>query len=388
MAWDVLIRGATVFDGTGSPPRALDLGVQGDRIVFMGQATTQCAKIDLDARGLVVSPGFIDIHTHSDMSLLIDGRGQSKVNQGVTTDVTGNCGFSPFPINPAHLTHHLDLLAGIGDDPAALSWVDLNGYRDAAEQGGIALNIAPLVGHGALRIAVMGVRKDNASAAELQAMRELLDRMLDQGAFGMTTGLTYVPSRYAATDELTALCQVLAGRDRLYATHARDKDLLGDDHRYGPLHEALQLGQASGVRVQYSHAAINTPSEWGSAGEWTRRFDAAVGQGLDAGFDVYPYDASSSALTQYLPPWVQEGGVAAMSTRLQDADVMARAEADLIKGWSAHLIPWLWDRVVLARTDGLLGTVEGQNLQQAVLQYGLAHHRCLFVTCIHRECIA
>ena len=381
MAWDVLIRGATVFDGTGSPPRALDLGVQGDRIVFMGQATTQGALIDLDARGLVVSPGFIDIHTHSDMSLLIDGRGQSKVSQGVTTDVTGNCGFSPFPINPAHLTHHLDLLAGIGDDPAALSWVDLNGYRAAAEQGGIALNIAPLVGHGALRIAVMGVRKDNASAAELQAMRELLDRMLDQGAFGMTTGLTYVPSRYAATDELTALCQVLAGRDRLYATHARDKDLLGDDHRYGPLHEALQLGQASGVRVQYSHAAINTPSEWGSAGEWTRRFDAAVGQGLDAGFDVYPYDASSSALTQYLPPWVQEGGVAAMSARLQDADVMARAEADLIKGWSAHLIPWLWDRVVLARTDGLLGTVEGHHLQQAADLLGMTPARLVLSLC-------
>ena len=109
MAWDVLIRGATVFDGTGSPPREIDLGVQSDRIVFMGRATKQGALIDLDARGLVVSPGFIDIHTHSDMSLLIDGRGQSKVSQGVTTDVTGNCGFSPFPINPAHLTHHLDI---------------------------------------------------------------------------------------------------------------------------------------------------------------------------------------------------------------------------------------------------------------------------------------
>jgi N-acyl-D-amino-acid deacylase len=124
---------------------------------------------------LVVSPGFIDIHTHSDMSLLIDGRGQSKVSQGVTTDVTGNCGFSPFPINPTHLALHLDLLAGIGDDPAALNWVDLDGYRAAAEQNGIALNIAPLVGHGALRIAVMGVRSESADAAELQAPLEAED---------------------------------------------------------------------------------------------------------------------------------------------------------------------------------------------------------------------
>jgi hypothetical protein len=129
MAWDMLIRNATVFDGTGAPPAELDLGVQGDRIVFMGQASTQRARVDLDARGMVVCPGFIDIHTHSDMSLLIDGRGQSKVSQGVTTEVTGNCGFSPFPVNPAHLALHLDLLAGIGDDPAPLAWTDLEGYR-------------------------------------------------------------------------------------------------------------------------------------------------------------------------------------------------------------------------------------------------------------------
>ena len=381
MAWDMLIRNATVFDGTGAPPVELDLGVQGDRIVFMGQASTQRARVDLDARGLVASPGFIDIHTHSDMSLLIDGRGQSKVSQGVTTDVTGNCGFSPFPINPAHLALHLDLLAGIGDDPAPLAWTDLEGYRQTAEARGIALNIAPLVGHGALRIAAMGVRSDAATQTEMQAMCDSLSLLLDQGAFGMTTGLTYVPSRYAPTAELLSLCQVLAARQRLYATHARDQDLEGDDHRYGPLREALHLGAAAGVRVQYSHAAINTPSEWGSAADWTRRFDQAVDQGLDAGFDVYPYDASSSALTQYLPPWVQEGGVAAMSERLQHADVMARAEADLLKGWSAHLIPWLWERVVLARTDGLLGTQEGQNLQQAAGQLGISPAQLVLRLC-------
>ncbi len=313
--------------------------------------------------------------------MVYDGRGQSKVHQGVTTEVTGNCGFSPFPINPENMQLHQDLLAGIGDDALELSWVDLEGYRRVAEDRGIAINTAPLVGHGALRIAVMGVASAPANARQLQAMQSLLARMLDQGAFGMSTGLTYVPSRYAPTSELVSLCETLAARGRLYATHARDRDLDGNDHRYGPLNEALHLGRATGVKVQYSHAAINTPSEWGSASAWTARFEAAVQQGQDAAFDVYPYDASSSALTQYLPAWVQEGGVTAMRERLSDEATMARAEADLAQGWSANRIPWLWDRVVLARTDGLLGAKEGLTIEQAAAQAGMSPARYTLELC-------
>ena len=368
MQTDLLVRGGLVYDGTSAAPRKADVGIRGAQIVFVGDGARIAAPRVLDAGGQVVAPGFIDIHTHSDLSLLIDGRGQSKVTQGVTTEVTGNCGFSPFPINPAHMQLHQDLLAGIGDDAFALSWTDVDGYRQVAESRGIALNIAPLVGHGALRIAAMGVSSAAASPEQLAHMQALLNRMLDQGAFGMTTGLTYVPSRYAPTSELVSLCETLASRGRLYASHARDQDLDGDDHRYGPLNEALHLGRATGVKVQYSHAAINTPSEWGSAGAWTARFEVAVQEGLDAAFDVYPYDASSSALTQYLPAWVQEGGVAEMHERLSDEAVMARAEADLAQGWSANRIPWLWDRVVLARTDGVLGAVEGKTIAAAAAE--------------------
>ncbi len=367
---DFLVRGGTVYDGSGAPPRRADVRVDAGRITAIGDGLQAPGHRVVEAGGLVVAPGFIDIHTHSDVSLLQDGRGQSKVTQGVTTEVTGNCGFSPFPINPAHMQLHQDLLAGIGDDALALTWTDVEGYRREAEARGIALNIAPLVGHGALRIAAMGVEPAAASPAQMQAMQALLETMLDQGAFGMTTGLTYVPSRYAPTSELVSLCETLARRGRLYASHARDKGLDGDDHRYGPLNEALHLGRTTGVKVQYSHAAINTPSEWGTAGLWTERFEAAVASGVDAGFDVYPYDASSSALTQYLPAWVQEGGVAAMRERLMDEATMDRAEADLAQGWSAHRIPWLWDRVVLARTDGVLGAREGQSLQAAAAVAG------------------
>jgi len=381
MQADLLIRGAHVFDGTGAPAREVDVATRQGVIVLVGDGTDLQAARVVDAAGLVVAPGFIDIHTHSDMSLMLDGRGQSKVSQGVTTEVTGNCGFSPFPINPGHMQLHLDLLAGIGDDALPLAWTDLQGYREAVEARGIAPNIAPLVGHGALRIAAMGVRTGAASASEMAAMQSLLDTQLDQGAYGLTTGLTYVPSRYAPTEELVSLCETLARRKRLYASHARDKDLTGDDHRYGPLNEALHLGRSTGARIQYSHAAINTPSEWGTASLWTERFDAAVAQGVDAAFDVYPYDASSSALTQYLPAWVQEGGVAAMRERLSDEATMARAEADLAQGWSANRIPWLWDRVVLARTDGVLGAIEGKSIEAAAAAAGMTPARYTLALC-------
>ncbi len=381
MQADVLIRGAQMVDGTGAPPRLADVAIRGGLIAHIGDGSTVDADLVIDAQGQVVAPGFIDIHTHSDISLLLDGRGQSKVSQGVTTEVTGNCGFSPFPINPQHMQLHLDLLAGIGDDALVLNWTDVEGYRQEAERRGIAVNIAPLVGHGALRIAAMGVDSAAASAEQMATMQSLLGTMLDQGAFGLTTGLTYVPSRYAPTEELVSLCETLARRQRLYASHARDKDLVGNDHRYGPLNEALHLGRTTGARVQYSHAAINTPSEWGSARLWTERFEQAVQQGLDAAFDVYPYDASSSALTQYLPAWVQEGGVAAMRERLSDEAVMARAQADLALGWSAHRIPWLWDRVVLARTDGLLGAREGQSIEAAAAAAGKSPERLTLELC-------
>jgi N-acyl-D-aspartate/D-glutamate deacylase len=197
----------------------------------------------------------------------------------------------------------------------------------------------------------------------------------------MSTGLTYVPSRYADIDELVALAKVLKKHNRVYASHARDYDILGDDDFFGVVNEALEVGRRSGVRVQYSHAAINQPHRWGMAGKWCDLFAHAVNDGVDACFDVYPYDASSSALSQYLPAWVQADGVEAMAKRLADPENFARAEKDLAKGWGALEIPWQWDRVMLSATEGLLDTKPGQRIDDAARERSVTPEHLVLELC-------
>ncbi|CAB5050185.1 MAG: amidohydrolase family protein [Actinobacteria bacterium] len=377
--FDIAITGS-LYDGTGSLPQVCTIAIKDGLIAYVGNDQVQ-ATLVIDATDLAVAPGFIDVHTHSDVSLLLDGRGQSKVFQGVTTEVTGNCSFSAFPINVKYKKEHADFLEGIGDDRIDFSWTDLDGYRKALEDSGIAINIAPLVGHGTLRIAAMGLHDSQANDEEVMLMKNLLDSCLEQGAFGMSTGLTYIPSGYSSFEELTSLCEVLKIHDKIYATHARDSDILGNDPFLGPLNEALALSRRTKVRIQFSHAAINDPSLWGSAKKWTDHFEVAVNEGSDAAFDVYPYDASSSALTQYLPSWVQEGGVDQMKMRLSDKMVFEKAAVELSRGWSANVIPWDWNRVVLARTDDLMQTTPGDSILIAAQKLNLSPEHLVLELC-------
>ena len=380
--YDLVLSGL-IYDGTGAKPFEGFVGVTGEEISYVGyEKITGRNEITAPA----ISAGFIDIHTHSDLSMALDGRCESKLFQGVTTDVSGNCAFGAVPINRERIAEHTGHLQGMdftggGYQASDISWNDLNGYRATLQARGIAQNSAPLVGHGNLRIAAMGLKEGGAKGADLAKMTELLERELAQGAFGMSTGLTYVPSRYADIDELVALGKVLKKHNRIYASHARDYDILGDDDFFGVVNEALEVGRRSGVRVQYSHAAINQPHRWGMAGKWTDIFAAAVKEGVDACFDVYPYDASSSALTQYLPAWVQADGIDAMAARLSDPDTFARAESDLAKGWGALEIPWQWDRVMLSATEGLLNTKAGQRIDEAARERNLTPEHLVLELC-------
>src|SRR5262245_21959732 len=367
--FDLIVRGANVIDGTGAPARPADVGIVGDRIAAVGAIEDGAiAARTIDAHGRVACPGFIDIHTHSDLTLVADGRGESKLRQGVTTEVVGNCSFSAFPIEPARRDLHADHLAR-ATEPLTPWWTDLDGYADALHEQGLAINVAPLAGHGTLRVAAMGVEERAPTASELSRMRRDLEHALEQGAFGMSTGLTHVPSAYGDFDEVAALASVCAKHGALYATHCR---AARPDER-AAVAEAIELGRRVGVTVEFSHLAINRPERWGHGAELLAMFDTAREDGVDICFDVYPYDASSSSLTQYLPAWVQAGGTQEMVDRLADPAVRRRALDDMAGGWFGD-IPWLWDRFLVSSSpDGygvamtLADLAEGEGLDPAEL---------------------
>jgi N-acyl-D-amino-acid deacylase len=360
MELDLLFRNALLVDGAGAEPRRGDLGVRAGRIAAVGAvpASAGAARV-IDAGGLALAPGFIDVHTHSDVSLLLEPAGESKVFQGVTTEVVGNCSFSAFPVDPRRADLHHEHLQGIEQEPPRATWTDLDGYAAAVRERGTALHVAPLAGHGALRIAAMGLREGPAAGGDLDRLRGLVGEAMEQGALGISTGLTYVPSMYGSTDEIVALCEVVAAHGGVYATHARANAAAGE---FAAVEEAIEIGRRSRARVEFSHLAINDPRNWGRGHELLALFDAAVVDGVDIGFDVYPYDASSSALTQYLPAWVQVGGHEAMAARLRDRETRRRAVADLATGWAGG-IPWHWDRVTVCQAPAASQQCVGRTLE-------------------------
>jgi hypothetical protein len=359
---DIVILNSTIVDGTGSAPRLGHIIISNGVIISIGEGTpAKCeyeeTRITIDAKNKIVCPGFIDIHTHSDLTLVADGRGESKLRQGVTTEVVGNCSFSAFPIEPQHLDLHADHLAR-ATAPLRPWWTDFNGYAQVLEDQGISLNVASLAGHGTLRVAAMGVDQRQPTKSELKRMVSDLHNAISQGAFGMSTGLTHVPSAYGDFEEIATLAEVLAGHDALYATHSRAAE---PDER-AAVAESIEIGRRTGVKVEFSHLAINRPERWGTGLELLAMFDQARADGVDIFFDVYPYEASSSSLTQYLPPWVQAGGTEEMRKRLAIPDLRERALTDMSHGWF-NGIPWLWDRFHVSSTPD--GSYVGLTLETA-----------------------
>lgn len=344
---DLIITNGLIVDGTGAAPRPGGVAIENDRIVAVDSLPSATpATNTIDARGGLICPGFIDIHTHSDLSVVSHPCCTSKIHQGVTTEVVGNCGFSAFPVNPKYRSDQADLLRMIGRADTPLVWSDMEGFASVVEQARPAINVAPLVGHGTLRIAAGVGAAMRVSDQDRAEMRRLLAQCFEQGAFGFTTGLTYVPSCLAGAEEIDDLVELTARYDRLYATHARGS--LGEA---GAIEEAATVAARTGARLQYSHLAINQPAHWGTADSVLDRFHRFRRGGIDVAFDVYPYDASSSALTQHLPPWVQQGGLEAMRRRLADRTERLRVTRELAHDWWDET-PWMWERFVISSAPG------------------------------------
>ncbi|HEY3917092.1 MAG TPA: D-aminoacylase [Stellaceae bacterium] len=308
---DILIRGGAVIDGSGAPAAEADVAIEGGRIAAIAPKLSVDATRAIDARGLVVAPGFIDIKTHSDWTLPLNPKAESKIRQGVTTEVIGHCGYSCAPALPGKAALLRDYLS-----PSApwLTFIDQSYADYLAGFPATSTNIVPLVGHNTLRLMVMGLANRRASSDELEAMATLLTQSLDAGAYGLSTGLFTPPGAFAATDEIVALAKIVATKGGRYFTHLRDEA----NQVFEALDEAIRVGREARVHVQVVHLKLSGLDNWGRAGEMLQRFDAARTTGVAIDCDQYPYTAASNPLKNLLPRWVQSDDLGEMQARLAD----------------------------------------------------------------------
>jgi N-acyl-D-aspartate/D-glutamate deacylase len=373
MPFDILIRGGLLLDGTGAAGTPGDLAIRDSRIVALGADLASDAAKVIDAGGLAVAPGFIDIKTHSDFTLPINPKAESKVRQGVTTEIIGHCGFSVAPALAGKVELLRDYLS-----PSApwlpfreLSFPD---YLDTFPA--TAVNAGMLVGHNTLRLMVMGMANRRPTADELQRMIALLDEALAAGALGLSSGLFTAPGSYAQPDEMIALCHVVKRHNAGYFTHLRDES----SKVLEALEEAIEIADICGVHVEIVHFKCSGMDNWGKAARALDMIAQAKARGLDVDCDSYPYATGSNPLKNLMPQWVQDGGVAAMLERLERAETRARIRADIardgLNNWGR--IP-SWDCVQISispnlpqhagRTIGALAAERGQDPIDTVADY-------------------
>jgi N-acyl-D-amino-acid deacylase len=295
--YDIVIRGAEVVDGTGQPPRRADLAILDGRIVAIGQVAAGDGRDLIEADGLLVAPGFIDVHTHAD-DLVEQPLAHNFVRMGVTTVVAGNCGSSALDVS------------------AALMEV---------ERSGTSVNFATLIGHNTVRRAVMGDADRMPTIGEMVKMRSMVWRAMADGAVGFSTGLQYIPGTYARTPEIIDLARIAANAGGVYATHLRNEGTAFEP----ALEEAIRVGAASGARVQISHLKIDSPSRWGASEKALAMIDAARAKGMDVMADQYAYTAASSSLSIRFPAWSLEGGRDAIVRRLSDPSQWQRIKEEI-----------------------------------------------------------
>lgn len=342
---DLIIRGGTVVDGTGQPRRLADVAVAGDRIVAVtAPGELSAASRELDATGKIVCPGFIDIHTHSDVSLLSAPAAPSAVRQGTTTQIVGNCGLGVYPTppgegEPARLRQ---AVAYLDVDPT-LDWeayASAADYFEALDEAGTAINVGSLVGQLPLHTSVVGYGDAVPNADQLQRMCELLDRALSQGALGLSTGLVYAPLTMVGRQELHALAAVVKKHDGLFAWHARDYG----DNLLDAVDEVLEVARATGVRTQISHLVTVGARNFGKVGPVWRKIEQANAEGCDISADLYPYLAGNCPLSQLLPTWVFADGIDRAHAHLTDPKSRERIDTEFYAS-----MPNTWDEVVVSR---------------------------------------
>lgn len=347
MVFEVLVKNGFVVDGTGNPWFEADIGISKGKIAEIGRLGNASAEKTIDADGLVVSPGFIDIHTHSDLALLINPKAESKIRQGVTTEVIGNCGSSSAPVRKETLKFVKDEW---GPEAKAVkwNWTSFGDYLNRMERKGVSLNVASLVGHGTVRTAVIGVENRPPTEVEMKKMKALVAQSMKDGAFGLSSGLVYLPGCFASTGELIELCKVVADYGGFYTSHIRGER----ETIVKSLKEAIEIGEKANVPVQVSH---NCP-KYGAHGkfeEQSKIYEAARARGVDVTFDNDAHTDFNPSLSLVLPQWAQAGGNRKIVKRLKDPDTRKRIKQEIKDdkfpgpGYSGLVKHGRWDRIFL-----------------------------------------
>ena len=374
---DLTLKNGRIVDGTGNPWFFGDVGIKDDVMVEVGKVN-QSSRETVDVRGQVISPGFIDGHCHSDLMVLDDPLSEIKLQQGVATEVLGNCGMTPAPFTE----RNLDLLRSyvepvLGRTEQEWSWETVESYVDSLLEAQPSENVATYVGHGTLRIAVMGFENRPASADELGRMKRLLEEGLQAGAVGLSLGLMYAPGSYTSRKELAELCSVLPGYDGLLATHIR-----GEGNSLIPsIKEVIWLAETCGVSLQISHLKAAGRNNWGSVTTAMELVEDARSRGLDVTCDVYPYTAGSTTLTSLLPPWVLEGGVSRSLERMKYPASRKRIKEELgheHDGWDNLLASTGWDSVYISSLSiGNGANLEGKHVAEISESRGVEPTDCM-----------
>jgi N-acyl-D-amino-acid deacylase len=335
--FDLIIKNGTVLDGIKDKSYKADLGIIGERISVVGNLQAEKGRTVIDATGRIVCPGFIDIHSHTDSELLTNPKAESKIRQGVTTELSGNCGDSVFPRKK--VPPEAERIAHERLEPET-DWVDLDGYRRKLSEKGIAVNHGTLVGQGTLRSCVIGEERREPSLEEMELMKKLSAEAMQHGAFGISTGLEYTPSGFATAAEVIELCKIVSEYGGFYATHIRSED----NQVLEAIGESIFIAEKAGIPLQISHLKVSGKKNWWKMPMIIDLIEKARERGSQVTADRYPYTAYSTGLSINFPQWALDGGKIKFIERLKDRDLRQKMKAETLEkvignnSWESLLI--------------------------------------------------
>jgi N-acyl-D-amino-acid deacylase len=373
--FDILIQNATVIDGTGAPGYPADLAVRGSKIAAVGKRLEAAAQTIIDAAGMTVCPGFIDMHSHADFSLPVQRTADSLIHQGITTAVVGQCGLSPAPLPGDHRSEVIEALCGFfGELARAMPWdrwASFADYLDYLAAPGCALNIVPLAGQGVIRAGIVGYGQGTASPDQMARMRREAIAAMEQGAIGLSTGLIYPPGSFTDTAELIELVKVVGERKGFYFSHIRGEG----QTLLEAVKEAIRIGRETDASVQISHFKAARRENWEKSRQALELIRQAQAEGLDVSVDLYPYLAGSTTLVTLLPDWAHAGGPQETLKRLADPKLRVKMTDDMQSGGFAKGFDW--DQILItaapARTD-----YEGRYVSDLAREAGRPAHEWIF----------